>query len=315
MKSSSRPCVAAVRTARSPDRLTILSVWSALFVLCFPVALSAQVKASEPATLIQTVDGTKLTLNYSRPRSRGRDSLFGKVVHWGEVWTPGANMATTLETSKPIKLNGHPVPKGKYSVWMVVRPAGDWTFVLDPRHQLFHEAHPDSTAEQIRFPVKPEQRPFVDVLSWSFPEIRVTGATLALHWGTRYVPLQVEVEPSYQLGYSGREPGPYLGSYEWRWAMAPDSAKPLRFTVKHENGRLWGRWEPDLFAGFPEWSNPVLIRIKDDWFIPAFLDEKGEILEVAKEMVFEFKLLNGRATGIDVRGEDDKIFATAIRKG
>jgi len=90
----------------------------------------------------QTVDGTKLTVTYSRPRARTRDSLFGKVVKWNEVWTPGANMATSLEVNKSVKLDGHPVPKGKYSVWMVVRPTGNWTFVLDPRSDLYHEAHP-----------------------------------------------------------------------------------------------------------------------------------------------------------------------------
>jgi len=105
-------------------------------------AVSAQIRASEPALVAQTIDGTKLTVEYSRPRARTRDSLFGRVVTWGEVWTPGANMATTLEVSKDVKVNGVALAKGKYSVWLVVRASGPWTAVFDPRSKLFHTQHP-----------------------------------------------------------------------------------------------------------------------------------------------------------------------------
>jgi len=283
--------------------------------LLAPAPLLAQVRASEQASLSQTVDGTKLSLTYSRPRARTRDSLFGKIVTWDEVWTPGANMATTLELSKTAKLNGHPVPKGKYSVWMVVRRAGDWTFVLDPRAELFHMQHPDSTAQQIRFPVRTAERPFLEVLTWSFPEVRQDGATLAMQWGATYVPVDVQVEPTYKLGFPEREAGPYLGRYDYSWKGAPaDTTKPITFTVTYEKGNLMGRWSPDPFPDLPEWSRFALIRIKDDWFIPAYLDARGGMLEVEKGMVFEFKVASGRASGIDVRGEDDKLMATARRK-
>ena len=59
------------------------------------------------------IDGTKITMEYSRPRARGRNPLFGtRAVRWDEVWTPGANWATTFETTKDMTLNGRRVPKG-----------------------------------------------------------------------------------------------------------------------------------------------------------------------------------------------------------
>jgi len=284
-----------------------------LGLLLLPAPVPAQVRASEAASVSQTVDGTKITVTYSRPRARSRDSLFGKVVTWGEVWTPGANLATTLELSRNAKLVGHPIPKGKYSVWLVVRQTGDWTFVLDPRADLFHMAHPDSTALQIRFAVKRSERPFAEALTWSFPEIRRAGATLAFQWGTVYVPLEIEVEPTYGLAFPAGESAPYLGSYDYQWDMPGDSssAKPVTFIVSYENGSLMGRWDP---VPYPEWSRFALIRIAPDWFVPGFLDEKGELWEVEKGMVFEFKLKAGRAAELDVRGEDDKIMASAKRK-
>jgi DUF2911 family protein len=42
-----------------------------------------QLQASEAASISQTVDGTKLTVTYSRPRARGRRGLFGTQVKWG----------------------------------------------------------------------------------------------------------------------------------------------------------------------------------------------------------------------------------------
>ncbi|HEX9484759.1 MAG TPA: DUF2911 domain-containing protein, partial [Gemmatimonadaceae bacterium] len=83
--------------------MRLLSVIASGVIAC---PAHAQIRASEPATFTQTIDGTKITMQYSRPRARGRETLFGSsdVVRWNEVWTPGANYATTLEVSKPVKL-------------------------------------------------------------------------------------------------------------------------------------------------------------------------------------------------------------------
>ena len=108
----------------------VVALAAALLIL--PAALSAQPRASERATVNQIVNGTSITFDFSRPVARGRDHLFGGVVHWGELWTPGANWATTLEVDHDVKLNGHAVPAGKYSVWIRVQPE-EWTVFLMTR--------------------------------------------------------------------------------------------------------------------------------------------------------------------------------------
>jgi len=56
---------------------------SLLAAVCVPVALEAQIRASELGTVSQTIDGTVISVEYSRPRARGRASLFGtKAVRW-----------------------------------------------------------------------------------------------------------------------------------------------------------------------------------------------------------------------------------------
>ncbi len=284
----------------------LIRLLPAIAALALPAVSLSQVKASEPASVSQTIDGTKITIEYSRPRARARDGLFGKVVTWNEVWTPGANWATTFEVSKGLKVNGHSVPQGKYSVWMVVRSGGPWTVVLDPRHHLFHEEHPDSTAQQIRFDVSREEAGFIEALSWSFGDVRATGATLAMQWGTTRVPLEIEVEPSYRLAMPAEKAAGYLGRYSFEMKEPPDTAKATTLTLTFEKGSLIGTWNP---APYPEWERFIMIPIAETWFIPGFL-VNGALYEVERGMVFEFSVTENRAVAFDMRGQDDKVFAT-----
>ncbi len=154
-----------------------------------------QVRASERGSVSQVVDGTTITIDFARPRVRGR-VIYGRLVHWGEVWTPGANMATTLETDRDIAIDGHAVPKGKYSIWMVVDSATRWTIVLDPDWSRFHTARPRPRDNQIRWEIVPEAAEPTEVLTWSFPDISATGGTLRMAWGDRAASLKFTVTPS-----------------------------------------------------------------------------------------------------------------------
>jgi hypothetical protein len=259
--------------------------------------------------LSQTVDGTVISLDYARPRARGRDPLFGGVVHWDEVWTPGANWATTLEVNKDIRLDGHPLAKGKYSVWMKVGRE-QWTAIFDLRNHRFHTDPPDSTAEQVRFPVTPGTGPFTEALTWSFPDIRVDGGTLVLQWGTTRVAMDVRIEPSHKIDISRHEAAPYLGSYRFEWKQEGDTTKPSNITLVYQNNRLIANWDA---PPFPEMASFVLIRIADNWFVFGQLDQ-GEVYDVDPDWVFEFAVASGKATGFEIRGEGDKLMAIGTRQ-
>jgi hypothetical protein len=277
-----------------------------------PSAASAQIRASEIGTMSQVIDGTKITMEYSRPRTRGRTPLFGgRVVRWNEVWTPGANYATTLETSKNITLNGRSVPKGKYSVWLIVRKDADWTMVLDTSVRRYHEDPPDSTAQQVRFPVRPTTGPFAEVLTWSVPSINATGGTLAMNWGTTAIAMDVGVEPSLRMTMDAGSAAPFLGRYDYTIVAGPDSGKRSVLTVSYEDSTLKGQWEPNdrYFRKF------ALIRIAPNWFAPGVYDDNGRIYEVYKpEMTFEFTVANARAVSLEVRLDDDKVEAVGKRR-
>jgi len=292
-------------TAR-PHAVALLAV----LTLASVAPARAQIRASEIGTMSQIIDGTKLSMEYSRPRSRGRDTLFGtRAVHWDEVWTPGANNATSLDVTKDVKLNGNRVPKGKYSVWFVVKRDGDWTAVLDPKVKRYHMDPPDSSAAQIRFAIKPEPAPFTEVLSFSMPAIRANGGTLLFQWERVRIPIDVEVEPSLVMTISAADAAPYLGKYTY----VDSSSKPAKtsvLTVTHENGTLKGEFEP----ADPYFRKFALIRIGPDWFAPGVYDKNGQIYEVYRpEITYEFTRKNGRAVSMLLREEDDSVSATATR--
>lgn len=272
-----------------------------------PLDLIAQVRASELASVSQTVDGTVISLEYSRPRIRGRKAVFGDEVKWLEVWTPGANWATTLDLTKDAQINKHAVPKGKYTVWMVVRKDKPWTFVLDPRPKLFHVAHPDSAANQIRFDVATVAAPRAEVLSWSFPGVSITGTTLLMHWDTVSVPLQIDITPSYAK-ITADKAKDFLGQYLFKWAEG-DSVE-YTITLTHDKGDIYGNWSPEPWPG----ANPFMMLSKSgDVFLPGFMQD-GELYEVAADLATEFKRKNGKVTGFEMRNSKDKLQASAQRK-
>jgi hypothetical protein len=287
-------------------RLTVTALLAA------PFPLAAQIRASEIGTISQTIDGTRISVEYSRPRARGRENLFGtKFVRWGETWTPGANWATTLEVSKPVVIEGHPVAKGKYSVWMVVKQDSLWTVVLEPRHHLYHMDPPDSNATQVRIPVRARSAPFTDVLTWSMPEIRMDGGTLAMQWERVRVPLSITVQPSLVTTMPASDAAEYVGEYVFSEKDSTGKEKISAFTVSHEGGVLKGRWTPDE----PYMKKFALVRIGEDTFAPGVYDENGALYEILKpDLVVEFKRENRKVRSFTIRDMEDQLWGTGTRK-
>ncbi len=277
---------------------------------------AAQVRASERGTVSQTIDGAVLTINYSRPRVRGRSPLFGKVVHWGEIWTPGANWATTLEVSREVRLDGHAIPKGKYSVWFVVQPR-QWTLILDPRVQRYHTEPPeDSIGGQIRWTVRPTVAPATEVLTWAVPEIRPGGGLLRMQWGTTRISIGVTVPPRHPLTIARADIEPYLGRYRISMSMTgPDSTYQggEEIELVYQNGSLIARYQPKP-AWYPSLQGSIMVKINDDWFIPTIV-RNGEILEMVADMIFEFRVEGGKAVSFELRDDHDEVLGRGERTG
>src|SRR6476646_7550513 len=261
---------------------------------------AAQGLLSEHAVAAQTIAGTTITVEYYRPVARGRDSLFGKVVTWGEHWTPGANWATTVDVDHDVRVNGAILPKGKYALWTVVRP-DRWTVEFHRTWRKFHVPPPsDSTDEQLRLTVPPASGPPVEVLTFDFPEVRPAATTLRLRWGPVVVPLEIAaIPPPLALLASRGDAAPYVGRYDLRVQRRDDEGVARgRLLVDIVQAGDTLRWR-DADGMEPDRRDFILSPAGDNEFGRARRFPDGQYWADAG-MIVSFTMENGRATGFEV---------------
>ncbi len=89
--------------------------------------------------------GADIVVDYGRPLQRGR-ALLGTLIPYGQVWRTGANAATQLTTSAPIRLGGVPLDSGTVTLWtlpterevqlIINRETGQWGTSYRREHDI-----------------------------------------------------------------------------------------------------------------------------------------------------------------------------------
>lgn len=140
------------------NRFTYL-VFSALVLLTLE-GNAQDDKASRPSPpdeVSATVDGTDITINYSRPSVKGRE-IFGGLEPYGKVWRTGANEATTFEVSNDVEIEGETLPAGKYALF-TIPTEGDWTVIFNKTPDQWGAYNYDEAQDALRVEVAPEDTP------------------------------------------------------------------------------------------------------------------------------------------------------------
>jgi len=170
--------------------------------LCFIAGLSAQTPAtpklefpapSPAATVKQRVGLTDIEINYSRPGVKGR-KIFGGLESWGEVWRAGANSATKISFSTPVKLNGVAVPAGTYALFALLDPK-EWTIILGKGPEQWGAYAYDQKNDVARIKATPVNLPTpIETFTIGIGDVRDESATLYLAWESTRVPMKLEVD-------------------------------------------------------------------------------------------------------------------------
>ncbi len=288
------------------SRPAVISAFAVFLLSLTPAdSTSAQVRASERGGVWQRVDGTDITIEYSRPQARGRENLFGGVVHHGELWTPGANWATTLEVSKDVMVGGEDLPAGTYSMWMVTGEE-EWRLHLSPKADRFHTQRPPEEEFILSVPVTPEDGEHFEVLSFHFPEVRRDGTTLHFHWGTTLVALDIDVHPSASaVAFTPEEIAPYLGFYDLTMYGEGDQSWDFQAELIDARGRL------RVLVDDGEWSFELVRSQEPNTFYVGWLDE-GEIFDI-EETPVHFDLHGDEVTGFTAAGISVEVWMRAVR--
>lgn len=175
-----------------PTRLTVPAVLLTIALVPFPIAAqdAPKIKPSQHGTVSQRIADTTITLAYNRPVARGRE-LFGALVPYGKIWCPCADDATTIEVSAAVKIDGHELAAGKYSVWTLPNE-GKWTVMFNRQAATWHTKYPEGQ-DALRLEVTPRAGAHMETMAFYFPMVEGKKAELVLHWGTTVVPVRIEV--------------------------------------------------------------------------------------------------------------------------
>ena len=164
-----------------------------VFLMALPVTAQLTIPRVSPAASVsQTVGTTKITIDYHRPGVKGR-VIWGSLVPFDKPWRMGANEATTISFSDPVKIEGTEVPAGKYSLFAI--PGRDkWTLIINKDPEQFGAFGYDPSKDQVRVAVSPVAAPHNEWMRFTIDPVGTNAAVVALEWEKLRVPTRVDVD-------------------------------------------------------------------------------------------------------------------------
>lgn len=190
--------------------------WIAIAVLvCAPVAI-AQITTppsgdNQKSSVTQHIGLVKVTIDYSSPDvhlPNGQDragKIYGTdVVHYGMrdegfgtctecPWRAGANENTVFTVSHDVKIEGQPLPAGRYGLHMMAGPE-EWTVIFSKNADSWGSYYYDPAEDALRVNVKPAKSEYHEFLSYEFDERKPDTATVAMKWENLQVPFRISVD-------------------------------------------------------------------------------------------------------------------------
>lgn len=142
--------------------MRILNIFAVVLVLaaCTFAQQDKSKRPSQPGTAEITLNGKKITVDYSRPKiadpkTGEQRKIMGDVVPYGKVWRTGANEATTLKTEADLDVDGKTVPAGTYTLFTL--PESDkWTLIISKKTGEWGIPYPGETNDLARVPMNVE---------------------------------------------------------------------------------------------------------------------------------------------------------------
>jgi hypothetical protein len=181
---------------RSSRTICAVVSTAVLAIACLP--LHAQMAGEAPAqpgaplpspaaTASATVAGGTIDIHYNTPHMRGR-KIMGGLVPYGQVWRTGANPATTLITSVPLKFGDLLVPAGTHTIY-TWPTATEWKLIINNETgQWGTEYKPEMDLGRVVMKAKPVTAA-QEVMSITFENTTPNSTELHVRWDTtdRYV--------------------------------------------------------------------------------------------------------------------------------
>ena len=206
------------------------------------VGLAAQQTSLKPfqespaASLTQTLGISTVKIDYHRPAVKGR-KIWGGVVPMGEVWRTGANDATTITFSDPVKVGGKDLAAGTYSFFAI--PGADtWTLIFNKTAKQWGAYDYKAADDALRLQAKPRYAPLAEYLTFDLGVAGPDKLKAELTWEHLTVGFEVTVDSKgiywayLQKALAGVQPGEWIPFYQ-------AGSYCLNNEVQLEQGQAW----------------------------------------------------------------------------
>jgi hypothetical protein len=170
--------------------------WFVIAVSSSLVAQSAlsQLETPQPSpkgSFEQKVGVMNVSVSYSRPGIKGR-KIFGGLVPYGQEWRTGANDPTTISFSDPVKLEGHDVPAGTYSLYTIPGEQ-EWAVIINKK--TTGGPPRDVKEDLVSFKVKSSHTSTpIETFTINISDIAISTASVELAWENTAVKFRMEFD-------------------------------------------------------------------------------------------------------------------------
>lgn len=174
----------------------MLKIFQLSLVLVFILSLSTfgqQIKTPRPspdATVTQFVGVTEVKIDYNSPGVKGR-KVWGELVPFSEIWRTGANEATTITFTDPVKVNGNELPAGTYGIHTIPNE-NEWEFIFSKDTKIDGGSNFNKDKEVLRIKAKPEEHHFMERMTFLFADVTDNSASVNLLWDKLKVSFNIE---------------------------------------------------------------------------------------------------------------------------
>ncbi|BDD04386.1 DUF2911 domain-containing protein [Aureibacter tunicatorum] len=139
----------------------------------------------------QKIGLTEISLEYSRPSTKGRE-IFGGLVPYNQVWRAGANACTKVTFSTDVVINGKELPKGTYGLF-VIPNKDSWKVSFNSNFDQWGSTDYDSELDVLATVVKPETTEYTETFTFEVSDIKSETADLTLKWADTKVNIPISV--------------------------------------------------------------------------------------------------------------------------
>jgi hypothetical protein len=193
-------------------------------------------QVSPAASVSQDLGLSSVRIDYHRPAVQGR-KIWGGLVPFGQVWRAGANEATVITFSDPVRIGGQDLAAGAYAFFAIPGP-DQWTLIFNRQAKQWGAFSYQAGQDALRIQARPAAEPPQEYLAYRI-QVQGPGALrVELAWAGLAVGFDLTVDA--QGGYWAYLNRTLAGAGPEEWQPLNQAANYCLLTGTHlDQAMVW----------------------------------------------------------------------------